>query len=90
MNSGKVILGVLAGAAMGALLGVLFAPHKGTVTRKKIVRKSGNLADEVKDKISELLEDITEKFEKVKDDVSEFAEQKMSKIEEAKKNVKTV
>lgn len=90
MNSGKVVLGVLAGAATGALLGVLFAPHKGTVTRKKIVRKGGSLADGVKDKISEMLEEITEKFEKVKEDVSEFAEQKMSKIEEAKKNVKTV
>lgn len=89
MSTGKVLLGVLAGAATGALLGVLFAPHKGSVTRKKISRTTGNYADGVKDKINELLEDITEKFEKVKEDVTEFAEQKMHKNDEAKKEVKT-
>lgn len=70
MSTGKVLLGVLAGAATGALLGVLFAPHKGSVTRKKISRTTGSYADGVKDKINELLEDITEKFEKVKEDVT--------------------
>jgi gas vesicle protein len=88
MSTGKVLLGVLAGAATGALLGVLFAPHKGSVTRKKISRTTGSYADGVKEKINELLEDITEKFEKVKEDVSEFADQKMRKNGEAKKEVK--
>ena len=88
MNSGKILLGVLAGAAAGALMGVLFAPHKGSVTRKKIGRTTGNYADGVKEKIGELLDEITEKFEKVKEDVSEFADQKMHKNGEAKKEVK--
>lgn len=35
MNSGKVVLGALAGLAAGALLGILFAPDKGSETRKK-------------------------------------------------------
>jgi gas vesicle protein len=88
MSTGKVLLGIVAGAATGALLGVLFAPHKGSVTRKKISRATGNYADGVKDKINELLEDITEKFEQVKEDVSEFAQQKMHKNGEAKKEVR--
>lgn len=84
MNSGKVLLSVLAGAAAGALVGVLFAPHKGTVTRKKISRHSGAYADSLKEKLSEMVDSITEKFEKVKEEVSEYADQKMSKAEKAK------
>jgi len=83
-------LGVVAGAATGALLGVLFAPHKGSVTRRKISRTTGNYADGLKEKFGELVDSVTEKLEKVKDDVSEFAEQKMHKNGEAKKEVKTI
>ena len=36
MSTGKIVVGVLAGVAVGALLGVLFAPDKGSETRKKI------------------------------------------------------
>jgi gas vesicle protein len=89
MNSGKVLLGVLAGAATGALLGVLFAPHKGAITRKKISRTTGHYADEVKDKFNDFLDAVTEKLEKVKEDVTEFADEKMAKVEEAKKHIKT-
>ena len=39
MNSGKVILGALAGIAAGALIGVLVAPDKGSESRNKIVKK---------------------------------------------------
>jgi len=89
MSTGKVLLGVLAGAATGALLGVLFAPHKGSVTRKKISRTTENYADGLKEKFGEMVDSVTEKFEKVKEDVTEFAEQKMHKNGDAKKEVKT-
>lgn len=89
MSSGKVLLGVLVGVTAGALAGILLAPHKGTVTRKKINRTSGAVADGVKEKFDGLLEDISEKFEKVKNDVTEFAEKKMAKSVD-KKDAKTV
>jgi gas vesicle protein len=62
MKSGKVFLGVLAGLAAGAMLGVLFAPDKGSVTRKKISGKAEALADEMKEKFNEFLDSISEKF----------------------------
>ena len=74
MDTGKVVLGVVAGVAIGALLGVLFAPAKGSETRKKIIRAGEDNADAIKEKLSDLLESLTEKFEKAKEDVAEFAE----------------
>ena len=41
------ILGFLAGAAVGATLGVLFAPRSGKETRERIANKATGLKDEV-------------------------------------------
>jgi gas vesicle protein len=89
MSSGKVLLGLLAGVAAGALLGILFAPEKGSETRKKITKKGEDFADALKDKFDDFLDSITEKFEKVKEDVSDFTEQDKTKSEGSEKNVKT-
>ena len=89
MSTGKVLLGLLAGVAAGALLGVFFAPDKGSVTRKKIVKKSDDYADDLKEKFNEFLDGISEKFEEVKEEVSDFAEKAKSKADDVKKDVKT-
>jgi gas vesicle protein len=89
MSSGKVFLGVLAGAAAGALAGILFAPAKGSKTRKRILKKGEDYSDAVKEKLNDLLEVVTEKFEKVKADVSDYADKKMGKPDEAEKKTKT-
>ncbi|MGV8133926.1 MAG: YtxH domain-containing protein [Mangrovibacterium sp.] len=89
MSSGKLLLGVLAGLTAGALAGILFAPAKGSKTRRRIVKRGEDYAEGLKDKFNEFVENITEKFEQVKKEVTGFAEEKMAKSEESDKNAKT-
>ena len=48
MNASKVLMGVLGGVAVGAVAGILFAPAKGTKTRKRIMKKGNNLKKDMK------------------------------------------
>ena len=63
MSTGKILFGVLAGVAAGAVLGILFAPAKGSKTRKKIAKKGMDYADELSEKLKDFMEEMTEKFE---------------------------
>ena len=74
MNKTNVAIGVLAGLAVGALLGVLFAPDKGSETRKKLSRKATDTADNLKGKFNELLDGLDEKFDSEKDEVGQMYE----------------
>jgi gas vesicle protein len=83
MNSGKLLLGVLAGVAVGATLGILFAPDKGTATRKKLSQKGQDYAEELTNKFNEFIGSISKKFETVKEDAIGIAEKVKSKAGEA-------
>jgi gas vesicle protein len=83
MSAGKVLLGVLAGVAVGATLGILFAPDKGSSTRKKISNKSDEYADELENKFDDFIEGVTKKFEAVKEDAVRMAKKAKHKMEEA-------
>jgi len=83
MSSGKVLLGVLAGVAVGATLGILFAPDKGTNTRKKISKKGDEYAQELEEKFKEFMEGLTEKFEDMKNEAAHIVENGEHKVEKA-------
>jgi gas vesicle protein len=87
-KSGKVLLGVLAGVAVGAILGILFAPDKGVKTRKKISKKGEDYAEALKEKFNEFLESISEGFEMVSEDASEIGDQAIGESEDVKNIVK--
>lgn len=58
MNTGKALLAVLAAAAAGVAVGMLFAPDKGTETRKKIARTK----DDVVDSLEKTIESVKTKI----------------------------
>ena len=64
--SAKLLTGVLIGAAAGAILGILYAPDRGSETRKKITEKGGEWGDSVKNKFNELGEALSEKYDNIK------------------------
>ena len=82
MKSGKVLLGLLAGVAIGATLGILFAPDKGSSTRKKISKKRDEVTERLEEKFDKFVDSVTDKFETVKDDATRMAESGKHKAED--------
>lgn len=87
MSTGKVILGTMAGLAVGGILGILFAPEKGSVTRRQIMDKGNDYADELKSKYNEFADSMAEKFQSAKEDAQQLAENGKSRLEEIKNDV---
>jgi gas vesicle protein len=62
-NSGKIIIALGTGVALGAALGILFAPAKGSETRNKISSK----AHDLKEKVKEVKDAVANKFKVAED-----------------------
>ena len=90
MNTGKVVLGTLAGVAIGAIAGILLAPEKGSTTRKQIKDKSDDYVDGLKSKFDEFLGSLSEKLRSTKNDAEDLVEIGKEKYDEAKKDVKNL
>ncbi|RKD92015.1 YtxH domain-containing protein [Mangrovibacterium diazotrophicum] len=82
MSSGKVVLGMLAGLAAGAMLGILFAPDKGTETRRKIAEKGEDYLDDMKDKVNDLMDDLHEQVDSAKAKVKDLENKLHKKVKE--------
>ena len=86
-NSG-IVLGILAGAAIGSLLGVLFAPEKGVETRRKLRRKAEDLKDEALDHYEHLRDEALERYENISGKVKQGAEKVVADVKESYENYK--
>jgi gas vesicle protein len=68
-DNGGTILALLAGVAIGAGLGILFAPDKGEKTRGKIKDKYDGQKNDLMEKFSELSATVKSEFNKAKVDL---------------------
>ena len=66
MNSnGKAVAAMLAGLAAGTVLGILFAPEKGSETRDKLGDSISDLGDVLKERFEEQYEQLNDLKERV-------------------------
>jgi gas vesicle protein len=87
MDTGKVVLVGLAGLAAGAVLGMLFAPEKGNRTRRQILNKSTDYAEDLKDKFDDIIDSMSNKYESVMNDAEELVNKGKGKFNDAKKEM---
>ncbi|RKN78708.1 YtxH domain-containing protein [Ulvibacterium marinum] len=98
-NEGNTVLGILAGTAIGAALGILFAPDKGTNTRRKIADQAAATQEslresalDMKDKVSHSLangkESLETRVESLVSDASYKTEDVISSLENQLKVLK--
>lgn len=92
MKSAKIILGTLAGVAIGVQIGLLIAPEKGKTTRKKLSKKGEGYFKEVNSQYDQLVKGINERLDKMNKNIVAVAEDTKSKgknlITDAKEKTK--
>lgn len=78
-NNNKILIAAGVGLAVGSILGILFAPDKGTETRNKIKESANKLADtfrgnaaKIKKNVNAAGESIKQRMDFVDDKVNEY------------------
>lgn len=82
-DTGKVLGALVLGVAAGAVLGLLFAPSKGSELRQKISDNAGDIIDELAEKISEgkdMLSDLKGKATSKVDELKSKAEEEFGNV----------
>ncbi len=87
MKSSNVLLGIVGGLAAGAVLGVLFAPDKGTNTRKKIAKKSSDLKDNLTDSFNDFVSNVEDKYKDLASKASGLMEEGSDNLEKINKKI---
>jgi gas vesicle protein len=88
MSTGKVVLGAVAGLAVGGILGILFAPDKGSNTRKKIIDKSNDATDRLNEKITSIANSLSDKYSSLMSKGKELIEKEAEDIQY--KNIRSI
>ena len=81
MSKGNTAVGLLAGLATGVLLGILFAPEKGTDTRKKLASKGKDSLEDLKKKYNTAIDKLSAKLEQSKEEGMDMYDDAKSTIE---------
>lgn len=76
-NTSKILIGFVAGAAIGGALGILLAPDKGSETRRRIVERGNEMGESLssfgesmKDKFNDVVDGVKGSFNRSKSSMS--------------------
>lgn len=79
-NTGNTILALVTGLAIGAGIGILFAPDKGSNTRRKIRDGVAEAKDNFNEHFNEVSDSLVEKAFLTKDDIEQNIENLVSNV----------
>jgi len=87
ISNSKVALGIVVAAAAGAVIGMLFAPEKGTDLRGKVRDTANDLASDLLDAIQNGRQQFAKAQEELEDNAQALKTKGIGKIAEAKERV---
>lgn len=79
-DSGSILLALLTGAAIGAGVGILYAPDKGDKTRKKIRKTAQKTRDDIALRVNNAADELTKTAEAKKVDFERKLEDTISNM----------
>ena len=79
----KIAYSLLAGIAVGTIVGILVAPDKGKRTQRKLLRKGKDISDDLKDKFEDLIDSVKDNL----DTTSDYIDKARSKYEKYLENI---
>ncbi|HNP49402.1 MAG TPA: YtxH domain-containing protein [Bacteroidia bacterium] len=71
-NTSKILLALVGGVALGAAIGILLAPDKGSETRSKLKATARKFGDKAKDKFRESMNAASDLRSKVEEEAEEL------------------
>lgn len=88
MSNTKAVLGFVAGAAVGALVGILLAPDTGSNTRKKISDKAEDMSGSLKSSYDDFLAKLKKAYTNSREDAEEMSEKVKAQVNSLKADAK--
>jgi len=79
---GRLIKGILIGAVAGAVIGVLYAPRKGSKTRKRLRKKGADIKEAFRGELKDMEKKVSEQYESIKDDTAELLAQERARLQD--------